>query len=220
VEELVARLQRLSSATVSDALDRLAIDGQASSIVRLSGTGRIAGRAFTARYEPVDAEGGTVGDYIDDVEPGSVVVLANSGRVDCTVWGGLLSAVAARRGIAGTVIDGACRDVQEARDLGYHLYARANWMRTGKGRVRVEGYNVPVMIGGIRVRPGDLVLGDADGVVVVPAEHGEAVVVAATEIADAETAIAGQIAEGSRLDEARARHHYFNLQRHQQGAGR
>lgn len=220
VDELAAQLQHLSSAAVSDALDRLGIAGQASSIVRISGTGSVAGRAFTVRYEPVDAAGGTVGDYIDDVEPGSVIVLANSGRVDCTVWGGLLSSVAARRGIAGTVIDGACRDVQQARDLGYHLFARLNWMRTGKGRVRVQGYNVPVLFAGVRIGPGDLLLGDADGVVVVPAEHGDAVVAAAMQISEAEAAIAGLAADGSRLDEARARHNYFSLQEHELGAGR
>lgn len=217
MDDLIARLQRFGTAVTSDALDRLGIEGQTSGITRLSGAGRIAGRAFTVRYEAVGTDGGTVGDYIDDVGPGSVVVLA-AGRVDCTVWGGLLSGLAVRRGIAGTVIDGACRDIQEARDLGYHLYARMNWMRTGKGRVRAEGCNVPVSVGGVRVRPGDLLLGDADGVVVIPAEHDEAVIAAASEIAAAEAAIAGQVADGARLDEARARCNYHDLQARQRGA--
>lgn len=220
MDNLLAQLRGLGSAVVSDALDRLEIDGQASGISRLSGPGSIAGRAFTVDYEPVDAQGGTVGDYVDDVKPGSVVVLANAGRTDCTVWGGLLSVVASRRDIAGTVIDGACRDVQQARDLGYHLFARSNWMRTGKGRVRVKDYNVPVLVGGIRIRPGDFILGDADGVVVVPADVSESVVAAAAEIDRAEREIAAEVSRGTRLDEARARYRYFDLQGHEGGAPR
>jgi 4-hydroxy-4-methyl-2-oxoglutarate aldolase len=220
VKHLIAQLQGLGTAAVSDAMDRLEITGQASGIIRLSGQGTIAGQAFTVAYEAVDDDGGTVGDYIDDVEPGSVVVLANAGRVDCTVWGGLLSAVASRRGVTGTVIDGACRDVQQARDLGYHLYARSNWMRTGKGRVRVRDYNVPVEVGGIDVGPGDLIMGDADGVVAVPAHLASSVITVAAEITDAETAIAREAADGARLDEARRKHGYFRLQDSQFRASR
>ena len=89
--------------------------------------------------------------------------------------GDILTEIAHRRGIAGTVIDGINRDVALCLSLGYPVYSRGSWMRTGKDRVQVEGTKVNVNIGGARVQPGDLLRGDADGVIVVPKEHEEAV---------------------------------------------
>ena len=161
-------LALLDTSHVSDALDKLGINGQCLGLLPLVRDSRLAGRAFTVRYVPVGTDRGTVGDYIDDLEPGTVVVLDNAGRLDATVWGDLLTATASRRQLAGTVIDGVCRDTDRAVELGYPVYSRSRWMRTGKDRVRVDGYNMPVTIGGVRVEPGDYLLGDADGVVVVP----------------------------------------------------
>ena len=95
-----------------------------------------------------------------------MVVLDNGGRENATVWGDILTWVAHKRGIAGTVIDGACRDTHLSRELGYPVYSRSYSMRTGKDRVQVEAMNGPVNIGDARVEPGDLLRGDADGVVV------------------------------------------------------
>ncbi|MFC0527636.1 RraA family protein [Phytohabitans kaempferiae] len=208
----------LTTAAVSDALDRLGIDGQAAGIGRVAGGGTVAGRAYTVRYEPVGVDGGSVGDFIDDVRPGDVVVLANAGRLTGTIWGGLLSETAARRGVAATVVDGACRDVARARELGYSLYSRTVWMRTGKDRVRAEAIGVPVSIGGVRVRPGDIVVADDDGTLVVPAGRADAVLAAAREIETTEQAIRAEVAAGARLDEARARHRYHRLQQAVPGA--
>src|SRR5260221_13041450 len=118
-ESTVDAFKKLPTAAISDALDRLAIPGQALGIAPLDVHFRLAGRAFTLRYRPTGAvERGTVGDYIDDVAPGDVVVLDNAGRLDCTVWGDILTAVAHRRGLGGTVINGVCRDVSRAIALG------------------------------------------------------------------------------------------------------
>ena len=106
----VARAARLDTTALSDALDRLGIAGQCLNIKPLDPRFRLAGRAFTLLYGPSGTPSGTVGDYIDDVEPGGVVVLDNGGRENATVWGDILTWVAHERKIAGTVIDGACRD--------------------------------------------------------------------------------------------------------------
>lgn len=204
--------RELGTASVSDALDRLGINGQAAGIGRVVGRGTVVGRAYTVRYEPVGGVGGSVGDYIDDVQSGDIVLLANAGRLTGTVWGGLLSEAAARRGVAATVIDGACRDVARARELDYSLYSRAVWMRTGKDRVQAEAVGVAVSIGGVRVVPGDLVMADDDGVLVVPLEQADAVLAAARQIEAAERVIRAELVAGSRLDEARARHGYHQLQ--------
>src|SRR5436309_2981280 len=127
----VERAARLDTATLSDALDKLGISGQCYRIKPRSSSFRMAGRAYTLLYGPAGSPPGTVGDYIDDVPPGSVVVLDNGGRDDTTVWGDILTEIAHRRGIAGTVIDGVCRDVSLCLELGYPVYSRDHWMRTG-----------------------------------------------------------------------------------------
>ena len=112
----------------------------------------LTGRAFTILYGPAGIPPGTVGDYIDDVPPGGVVVLDNGGRENATVWGDILTWVANRRGVAGTVIDGACRDTHLSRELGYPIYSRSYSMRTGKDRIQVEAMGGPVNIGDARVQ--------------------------------------------------------------------
>lgn len=211
-EAAVARASRLDTATISDALDRLGILGQCHRILPRSPGFRLTGRAFTVLYRPAGLPPGTVGDYIDDVAPGSVVVLDNGGRDDATVWGDILTEIAHRAGVAGTVIDGICRDVALALELGYPIYSRGHWMRTGKDRVQVDGVQVPVTIGQARISPNDLLRGDADGVVVIPREHEARVLDAAEEIASAEDRIRTAVRDGLSLRAAREKFSYHRLQ--------
>jgi 4-hydroxy-4-methyl-2-oxoglutarate aldolase len=211
----VARAAVLDTATLSDALDRLGLVGQCYKIKPCDPGFRMAGRAFTILYGPAGSPAGTVGDFIDDVEPGSVIVLDNGAREDATVWGDILTEIAKRRGIAGTVIDGINRDKHLCLSLNYPVFSRESWMRTGKDRVQVEGVNVPVTVGGSRVAPGDILKGDADGVIVIPQSHEEAVLAAAEEIHEAEERIRAAARTGMRLDEARRQNHYHNLQSRQ-----
>ena len=206
------RASKLDTTSISDALDRLGIAGQCLNIKPLDHRFRLTGRAFTILYGPAGNPPGTVGDYIDDVEPGGVVVLDNGGRENATVWGDILTWVASRRGVAGTVIDGACRDTHLARELGYPIYSRSYSMRTGKDRVQVEAVNGPVTIGDARVVSGDLLRGDADGVLAIPRAHEEAVLAAAEEIDAVEQRIRAAINEGKTLLEARRLLGYHQLQ--------
>ena len=212
MDDAVARAAKLDTATLSDALDRLDIAGQCHGLLPRDPSFRMTGRAFTILYGPAGKPAGSVGDYIDDVPPGSVIVLDNGGRPDATVWGDILTEVAHKRGIAGTVIDGICRDVALCLELGYPVYSVSHWMRTGKDRVQVEKMNVPVTVGQTRVAPGDILRGDADGVIVIPQEHEAAVLAAAEEIAAAEDKIRDEVRKGSRLDDARKKFRYFALQ--------
>lgn len=212
-EQRIKTLRGLDVTSVSDALDRLGIAGQCHGIMPLDRSFRLAGRAFTLRYVATDGKPGTVGDYIDDLGPGDVPVLDNQGRTDTTVWGDLLTFTANRRGVSGTVIDGVCRDIDRSVQLAYPIFARGNWMRTGKDRVRLDGTNVPVSIGGVTVNAGDYLVGDADGVVTIPASRIDEVIGAATEIATAEGRIRNAIGKGQDLRSARAAVGYFDLQR-------
>jgi 4-hydroxy-4-methyl-2-oxoglutarate aldolase len=208
----VARAAKIDTATLSDALDRHGVAGQCHRIKPLDSTFRLAGRAYTLRYGPAGKPPGTVGDYIDDVPQGAVVVLDNSGREDATVWGDILTEIAHRRGIAGTVIDGICRDVALCLSLGYPVFARGHWMRTGKDRVQVEATQVPVNIGNARVCPGDLLRGDADGILVIPTDFEERVLASAEEIEATEARIREAVRGGLRLDKAREQFRYHHLQ--------
>ncbi|TDB91093.1 RraA family protein [Actinomadura sp. KC216] len=202
----------LGTSTVSDALDRAGIAGQIPAIAPLRPSFRLLGPAFTVRYGPVGQDAGTVGDYIDEVPPGSVVVLDNQGRADVTVWGDLLTLTAHRRRLGGTVVNGTCRDTDIALETDYPIFTRHRWMRTGKDRVQVEAVQQPVNCGGVRVEPGDLLVGDADGVLAVPASRAEEVLRHALDITRAEQAIREQVVKGATLRDARAAVGYHRLQ--------
>ena len=206
------RASKLDTTSLSDALDRLGIAGQCLGIKPLDHSFRMTGRAFTILYGPASKPPGTVGDFIDDLEPDTVVVLDNGGRENATVWGDILTTVAHRRGIAGTVIDGACRDTHLALSLGYPIFSRSYSMRTGKDRVQVEATNGAVNIGDARVNAGDILRGDSDGVIVIPKAHEDEVLRIAEEVDTVEGRILQAVRDGSRLVDARLKHGYHQLQ--------
>lgn len=204
-----------STSTISDALDRLGFGGGCKGIRPVIPEVKMAGTAYTIRYVPVGATKGTVGDYIDDVPAGDVVVLDNNGRADCTVWGDILTVTAKIKGIAGTVIDGVCRDMPTILEEKYPVFSRGAFMMTGKDRVMVEATQVAVSIGGVQVRPGDILVGDDSGVVVVPQEMAEQVLELAKTVSEAERQIVEAVRGGLSLAEARAKFGYHTLQRKQ-----
>ncbi len=212
ISERFTEWKELGTATISDALDRFGIAGQGSGIKPIESGFRLAGFAFTVRMVPLATANETVGDFIDDVPEGNVVVIDNGGKQDATVWGDILTTVAQQRRLGGTVIHGVCRDTARSVELKYPLFSRGNTMRTGKGRVRLEAVNVPVFLGRVSVRPGDIIVGDRDGVVVIPRQREEEVLAAARNIREAEVAIRSTVQRGGRLDRARERLGYHTLQ--------
>ena len=120
--------------------------------------------------------------------------------------------VAHHKNLAGTVIDGACRDTHLSLELGYPIFSRSYSMRTGKDRVQVEAMNGSVNVGNARVNPGDLVRGDSDGVVVIPSAHESEVLDIAEAVDRAEDRIRSAVKGGMRLDEARRQEGYHQLQ--------
>jgi regulator of RNase E activity RraA len=215
-QDIVTRLRGLPTAAISDALDRAGIEGAVHGLVPLSDDFRAAGPAFTVRYAPLDGTaGGTVGDFLDDVPPGAVIVIDNDGRTDVTVWGGIMTEVAAVRGIAGTVINGVCRDVPACLARNYPLFSRGRFMRTGKDRVRLAATGEPVTISGIEIQPGTLICADADGVVAVPAAEAARITETAERIGRIEDGIVAAARAGSTLRAARERFGYHTLQTRQ-----
>lgn len=167
VPPLSAIWQHAASATVSDCLDRSgAMDGG----IRLLSGQRLLGPAFTVRT--VTGDSATTHRALREAPPGHVLVLSAEGGMERAVWGAVLTEAARQGQIVGAVIDGVVRDLAQIRDLGFPLFARgatpAGPHKGGQGT-----WGGVVQCGGVVVAPGDLILGDADGIVVVPAARIE-----------------------------------------------
>lgn len=214
--DIIARLKKLPTAAISDALDVVGLPGALNGITPLANGFRAVGPAFTVRYVPIDSEqGATVGDFLDDVPPGGIVVIDNAARTDVTVWGGIMTQVASTRGVGGTVINGVCRDVSESLAQDYPLFSCGRFMRTGKDRVRLAAVGETVTIAGVRVDPRTLIAADADGVVAVPVDAATRVADIAERIEKVESDIVSAVRGGSTLRQARADFAYHELQRKQ-----
>jgi 4-hydroxy-4-methyl-2-oxoglutarate aldolase len=214
-KEMIEEYRQMDTCCVSDAMDRLGLYAGLLGIRCVLDDKKICGLAFTVHYRPCGTEKGTVGDFLDDVEKGEVVVIDNNGRLNCTVWGDLMAIMATRKGIEGTVIDGVCRDLPVIRKLGYPIFTKGRYMVTGKDRVEVDYVNKPVSMSNVQVKPGDLILGDDTGVICVPQEKAAEVLEVAKGIAEKEAMIERYIEEGMPLKEARVRTGYHHLQSRQ-----
>lgn len=210
--EIIDEFKKLDVPSISDAMDKLRLFGALYHIKAVVPDTYVCGQAFTVHYVPNGTVKGTVGDFIDDILPGEVAVIDNNGRDDCTVWGDIMSIYATQHGIAGTVIDGVCRDINVIRELKYPIFTKGTYMVTGKDRVHVDKVGGTVSIAGIQVNPGDLVCGDNTGVVIVPFEHAEEVLAAAKNIEKTEQQILRRVREGMKLKDARKETGYHTLQ--------
>lgn len=198
-EAIVERLGSLDTCTVSDALDSLGLKGATWGVRPQWPCPRIAGRAVTMKIKPVGLKPsarhlGTAA--IEAAQAGDIIVIDNAGQLQFSTWGGLLSLAAKLKGIEGVVIDGACRDIDEARELEFPVYARGVVPMTARGRVMEESFNQEVQFAGVQVHPGDLVIADGSGVVFVPREKEQETVSAAETIFAREAEMAAGIRKG------------------------
>ncbi len=213
-DALIQACLRLSTANVSDALDRLGIEGAPHGIGPLwTGCPKIAGPAMTMCLVPAGPDSPITGTLqaIKAARPGDVMVIAHDGRMDVNSWGGIASFTAVRRGLAGVVIDGVTRDMDEMKVLGFPAYAKGVIQQSVRGRCAFGGHGLEVMIGSVRVRPGDLVVADDNGVVVVPQGRAEEVLVIARECLATEERIKKWIVEGVDPIEAHDRARYERM---------
>lgn len=167
--DLVARYRALSSCQVSDGLGRVGLPRVGlAGIHCLDPDAKIVGPAFTVSYVPAEEAADRQIEYLGEVAEGDVIVLAHGGRTDCSVWGGQRSVGAIQRGAAGTVVDGGYRDIPEHKALGYTVFGRTPTVVGSSGFVSPVATSEDVTIAGVPVSPGDLVIADGSGVVVVP----------------------------------------------------
>ena len=200
MSDITTRLTGLDSCAVSDAMDKLGLKGVASGIERLATDRRISGRVVTVKLEPDDGRPvasrhlGTTA--IEAGDRGDVIVIEQRTGIDAASWGGNLSLAASLRGIAGVIVDGPARDIDEAQGYDFPVFARSRTPHTARGRIVETGTNVPVVISDITVSPGDYVVADGTGVVFVAAGDIEAVLDAAEQVAARERAMVAALREG------------------------
>lgn len=202
---LLDRFAAVDSAAVSDALDKLWLSPGVGGIRPVWGPAAIVGFAVTVGLEPhADGPAGAhIGTTAIETATGEdVIVVDNQGRTDVSCWGGILSLGAAQRGVRGVVVDGVCRDVAEARELGFPVFSRGAIPATARGRLQQRSTGEPVEIAGLTVHQGDVIVGDETGLVVVPRDRAAEVAELATAIVARERAIADEVRAGARLSHA------------------
>lgn len=191
-----ATLVRIGAGPISDALGKTGAMNHA--IRPHSANPRMAGPAFTVRIHTADIL--MVSKALSECPRGSVLVIDGHGELNTALWGGLTTAAALRKGLAGVVIDGAIRDSAEIARSRLPVFASAVVANAGGAEYAGE-LRIPVQCGGVVVNPGDWLVGDDDGVVVIPADKLDDAIGTAKKILDAEARIARAIRAGSDLGE-------------------
>ena len=217
MDELLARLSRVDACAVSDALDKLGLKGAVTGIHRVSTLRRISGRVITVKLDPDDGRPAASRHLstaaVEAGGPGDVIVVEQRSGIDAAGWGGNLALGARLRGIEGVIVEGPTRDVDEARQYDFPVFARGHTPRTARGRLVETGTNVPVTIGDIPVSQGDFVVADGSGVVFVRAAEIERVLAAAEAITARERAMAVALRDGVAISGVMGRDYETMLKR-------
>lgn len=208
-DALVARFRKLATPTIANALDDVGFEGIMQGLSQIVPGTRAVGRAVTVRQ--VSGARGSftsaefkVGHMIDAAKAGEVLVIDNGGRPVST-WGGLATLAGKTKGLAGLIVDGGVRDREEMLDRKLPIYARHMTPLTGRTRIQIAGLNETISCGGVRVRPGDVIVADGSGIACIPAEHAEKVAELAKRYSDDDKLAEAELAKGLSFREAMAK---------------
>ena len=201
MKSLVERLLALDSCAVSDAMDSLGLAGAVPGLVRRTGTRRIAGPVRTVKLAAGKPPGGSkqhLGTQaIEAAAPGDIIVVEQATGVEASGWGGVLSNAAMVRKVAGVIVEGPARDIDEAAELDFPIYSRRVTCITARGRIYEAASAVPIVVGGVPVAPGDYALADGSGAVFIPADTIEQVIGIAESIAERERLMTRDVHAGA-----------------------
>jgi 4-hydroxy-4-methyl-2-oxoglutarate aldolase len=206
--DVLSRLSQLDTCVVSDALDKLGLPGVAAGLSRLATDKKLAGQILTVKLESANgrlAERHLCTAAIEAARAGDILVIEHHSRTDCAGWGGLLSRAAMVKGIAGVVVDGLCRDIDESRELGFTVFARGVIPATARGRVIETDFNCPITVDSVVVHPGDWVIADGSGVVFLAQENIEAVLAQAEQLVAREATLLKDIEAGIPVSQVMSR---------------
>ncbi len=195
----VARLGALDSCAVSDALDKLGLKGSVTGIHRFTTEQRIAGRVLTVKLDRAEGRTNTrhlCTTAIDAATPGDIIVVEQRTGLDAASWGGNLAIGAKMRKVAGVIVEGPARDIDDCRKIDFPVFARSHTSRTARGRIVEVATNEPITVGDVEVNPGDYVVADGSGVVFIAAADIARVLEAAEAIIAREEAMAQALREG------------------------
>ncbi len=187
-DSFAERLARLDCCAISDALDQLELPPSVNGISSLAAHRRISGQVITVTLAAGKPPEGAQAKHlcttaIDMAAPGQVIVVEQRTGVECAGWGGILSNAARLAGVSGVIVEGLARDIDEAHEIGFPVFARGATARTARGRIHEASTGDPIHVGDVVVATGDWVLADASGTAFVPAGKIEAVLAAAERIA-------------------------------------
>src|SRR5688572_3438193 len=199
-DNVIARLALVDACAVSDAMDKLGLAGVATGLHRLSTDRRIWGRVVTVKLEPDDGRPAASKHLsttaVESAGAGDVIVVEQRTGIDAAGWGGNLSLGAKLRGVAGVIVEGPTRDVDEAREYDFPVFARDHTSRTARGRIVETGTNLPITVGDVAVSAGDYVVADGSAVVFVAERDIDRVLEAAEKIAQNERAMVAALRAG------------------------
>jgi 4-hydroxy-4-methyl-2-oxoglutarate aldolase len=200
-DDILTRLSRLDACAISDALDQRRLPASILGLSPRAALRRVWGQVVTVKLASGPAPiGGSVSHLcasaIDASGPSNVIVVEQSTGIECACWGGILSNAARVRGIAGVILEGLARDVDEALQIDFPIYARGCTARTARGRIHELATGVPIRVGGVDVKNGDYAVADGSGVAFVPADRIMEVLDTAEQILKKEAGMTKAILSG------------------------
>ena len=208
------RLEKLSTTNLSDALDKVGIRGAVIGIRPLFDKPKVIGSVVTIKITAAGMEKSKhhLGiEAIASAQNGDVIAIDNHGDTQNNCWGEILSCAAKMKGISGVIIDGAARDVDICEELGFPIFARAVVPITARGRIMQEDFDCMIRLGDVQVRPDDVLVGDINGVVVIPPERIDEVLTEAEKLMEKEESMKKDILSGLDILEVDKKYNYEQM---------
>jgi 4-hydroxy-4-methyl-2-oxoglutarate aldolase len=200
-DDILTRLARLDACAISDALDQHRLPPSIIGLLPRAAPRRVFGQVITVKLAAGPAPAGAplahlCTSAIESSGPSNVIVVEQLTGIECACWGGILSNAARVRGVAGVILEGLARDVDEALQIDFPIYARGCTARTARGRVHELSTGTPVQVGGVEVRTGDYVVADGSGVAFIPGGEISAVLETAEQISRKEAGMTKAVMSG------------------------
>jgi regulator of RNase E activity RraA len=212
--EYRSRLEQLSTTNLSDALDSVGARGAVSGIRPMFDCRRVVGRAVTIKIMAagmVRSKRHLGVEAIASAKTGDIIAIDNHGDTNNNCWGEVLSCAAKVKGVSAVVVDGAARDIDICKEMGFPVYARAVVPITARGRITQESYNTTIRLGDVQVRPGDVIVADVNGLVVICPEQLDAVVRQAEVLMNKEEAMKADLLAGMDVLEMDKKYNYEKM---------